>query len=288
MRSTALWLGSLGVAVVMVATAGFLAVVVWADNRALHRQIGDVQEERRVALGDLRESDQQRQKAEQSLILEREKTTRFQSELSALRAQPPAVVPPVEERRAVRARVYAGRQVLGDAWVIQGGTATNQTGAKAEPAVLLDESVLRGFMAVLARVQPAPAVPTEMTVNYNYPTHTPYSGWWPSWYVLPSTCSTNGPPAGGVPQDPPSTKPPPDGAPSGLLRPTQKPFLPNPSTWPIVTPPRTRQPVVSPLVNPPMSRPAPSQALARSPMVQPTAPVNRPNPGGSGRTLPGR
>jgi len=290
MKPTALWLASLGVAVVMLATAGFLALAAWADNRALQRQLGDVREERRAALGDLRESDQQRQTAEQALILEREKNARVQSELSALRAQPTAVAPPVEERRAVRARVYAGRQALGDAWVLQGGTASNQAGAKAESAVLLDESVLRGFMAALARAEPAPAAPTEMTVNYNYPTVTPYSGWWSAWYVLPSTCSTNGAPSGGVPQDPPSTTPPPNGDPNrpGLLRPTEKPFLPNPSPWPIVTPPRTRQPVARPVVNPTIAQPAPSQSLARSPMVQPSAPASVPSRGVTGRTMPGR
>ena len=292
----------------MAAAACFLALAAWTDNRALQREVAELQEQRRAALEGSRESDRHRQTAEAALALERDKAAQIQAELDGLRAQPAATVPaaPSEERRAVRARVYAGRQALGDAWVLQGGTATNEAGLKAEPAVLLDESILRVLRAAIARSEPAQAAPREVTVNYNYPAQTPYAGWYPTWFVLPPGGQTNGPPSDGVPQEPPSAQPPRDDAPSpsGIWRPTQKPFLPNPSAWPIATPPQAtrsvgrssvNQPVARPPATQPISRPQPMQPVARppttqpgarAPFIQPTPPVTMPGGGVPNRPRP--
>ena len=303
MKSSGLWLAMSGVAVVMAAAACFLALAAWTDNRALQREVAELQEQRRAALEGSHESDRQRQTAEAALALERDKAAQIEAELDAMRSQPAATVPaaPSEERRAVRARVYAGRQALGDAWVLQGGTATNEAGLKAEPAVLLDESILRVLRAAVARAEPVQVAPREVTVNYNYPAQTPYAGWHTTWF-LPSAGQTNGPPSDGVPQEPPSTAPGDDApSPSGIWRPTQKPFLPNPSTWPIATPPQAtrpvgrssvNQPVARPAATQPITRPQPMQPVARQPasqpgtrvpFVQPTSPVTMP-----GGVLPNR
>jgi hypothetical protein len=284
MKSLGLWLAMSGVAVVMAATACFLALAAWTDNRALQREIADLQQERRAAIEGSLESERHRRTAEEALTLEREQSVLMQAELAELRAQPSVTAPaaPLEERRAIRARVYAGRQALGDAWILQGGTATDEAGLRAAPAVLLDESILRVFRAAVARAEPVQAAPREVTVNYNYPAQTPHAGWYPTWYVLP-IAPTNGPPSDGAPQEPPSTTPPRDDSlsSSGIWRPTQQPFLPNPSPWPIATPPRATRSVAQPSVNQPsVSRPSVTQPIFRPPATQPVArpPAIQPRP----------
>ena len=285
MKSIGLWLAMSGVAVVMAATAFFLALVAWTDNRALQREIAGLQQERRAAIEGSLESKRHRQTAEEALTLEREQSIRMQAELAELRAQPSVTAPaaPLEERRAIRARVYAGRQALGDAWILQGGTATDESGLRAAPAVLLDESILRVFRAAVARAEPVQAAPREVTVNHNYPAQTPYAGWYPTWYVFPSPGHTNGPPSDAAPQEPPSSSPPPNDNTSspGIWRPTQQPFLPNPSSWPIATPPRATRPAVRPSVNQPaVTRPSVTQPAFRPPATQPVArpPATQPRP----------
>lgn len=282
MRISGTLLTILTVATMTIGAIAMVALVVWTDNRALQWQIADLREQRRAAIEDSRESERQRQSAEQSLALERERGARAEAELSALKAEHSAVgQETAEKQRAVRAQVYAGRQALGSAWLLPAGGATHRAGGNAEPVVLLDESVLRTLRTALAREVVTPPAPREVVVNHRYPTASPWSGWWPVWYVLDSS-STNVVHTNNVPQLPSKPKPPGDGGNTrdGIYRPTEKPFLPSPSPWPIVTPPRSqpfthagfaqnsaRQQVTT------TSRPATRPVLPR-----PTAPRSLPQP----------
>lgn len=268
MRISGPLLSILTVATMTIGAIAMVALVMWTDNRALQWQIADLREQRRAALEDSRESERQRQSAEQSLALERERGARIADELSALKAQQSAVSPETSEpQRAVRAQVYAGRQTLGYAWVLPAGGSTHRAGRNVEPVVLLDESVLRTFRTALAREVVTPPAPREVVVNHNYPTATPWSGWWPVWYVLDSS-STNVNHPNTVPQLPSKPKPPGDGGSTrdGIYRPTEKPFLPSPSPWPIVTPPR----------NQPFTRAALSQNSVSRQVTTTSRPATRP------------
>jgi hypothetical protein len=226
-----------------------LAGMVWLDNRQLEQRVDDLRAQHDATLRDLEGARQAEQSAQSALAAQGTTLATLQTEVTALRSQlEHASESTPSQRKAVRAQVYAGRQLLGDGWVFVGGAETNEAAA-----VSLDERVLRTLVERAAKEVAATETPREITVNHNY-ANSPYWGsYWPvawgGWSDYPP--STNRPPAGGI-SPPPSTLPPPSGGGSGaggIWRPTQRPFLPNPSPWPGVTPP-SRNPIPSPRVNP--------------------------------------
>ncbi len=152
-------------------------------------------------------------------------------------------------RRAVRAQVYAGQQQLGEGWVISGGADTN-----AGAVVALDGGVVQALVTRVAKqLESRQQAPREVTVNNHYGSGGYLDSWYPAgwvgWPFPPG--STNQPPSGGAPSLPPVNLPAANARSGnvGVWRPTQQPFMPNPSPWPGTTPMRA-SPQASPRVNP--------------------------------------
>jgi hypothetical protein len=241
--------GAVGGLVLVVAV---LAGMVWFDNRQLERRVDDLRDQHQAALSSLDNSRRAEQVAQAALDAQVASLKALESEMAALRSQVEEAAQVSEtERKALRAQVYAGRRLLGDGWVLVGGSGTNSAANGA--VVSVDERVLQNLVDAAAKEMAARDTPREVTVNHNYANSPYWSTWWPvGWVGRPShPSSTNRPPAGGI-GPPPSTPLPPldkDSGGVGIWRPTRKPFLPNPSPWPGTTPPRA-SPVRSPRVNP--------------------------------------
>jgi len=235
-----------GMAGTAAAMASLLAVVVWMDNRTIREEIVELRAQREAAVADAREADFRLREAEQALEAQRGEARALEVGVKRLREAGEAGANGSGERKAVRARVFVGNQAVGEAWVLQGG-GTNRLGVLAEPVVVLNQSVMPTLSALTARNAEASAPVREVTVNHNYADSTPWTTWWPATWVVSTPEGTNCPPSGGGGGVNPPSSPvrPPLVENRGIWRPTEKPFLPQPSPWPIVTPPRGRQ-VVSP------------------------------------------
>lgn len=232
--------------------AAVLACGIWFDNQELKRRCDALQSQHQAVLSKLDLAQRAEQTAQSALAAQTAAIKTLETEMAALRSQvDQSASASIPERRAVRAQVYAGRQVLGEGWVLVGGVGTN--GAPSGAVVSLDERLLKTLVEAAAKEIVAADRPREITVNHNYAENSPYwQTYWPvAWTGSPSRPpSTNRPPSGGI-TPPPTTLPPPNGNSGsiGIWRPKQTPFLPNPSPWPGVTPARS-SPAMSPRVNP--------------------------------------
>jgi hypothetical protein len=217
--------------------------MVWVDSQALRRQLDDVRAQRWAAIEASRVADEQRTANERLLMSERESRSMVQTELAQARAELAELGRAREaDRQARRVPVFVGRQSLGEAWMVPSVAGTNRAGAGGGAVVVLDELTVRQLTAGARReAARTEASMAAVTVNHNYGSYPAWGYGWPGyWWVAGNSGTNAAPPAGGG-QSPPAQRVLPDtrtGGSSGIWRPTEKPFLPSPSPWPIVTPPR--------------------------------------------------
>jgi hypothetical protein len=232
------------IAVVLAVTTLFQNVVLRGELKEL-RALAAVQEAARV------DEVQDGERIREELAAVQDRVKGLEKELEQARGRLAVVDELSGQRRAVRAQVYAGQQALGEGWVISGGANTN-SGA----VVALDGSVVQTLaMRVAKQLESRSAVQGDVTVNNHFGSGGYTDSWypvgWAGWPYRPGGSGTNRPPAGGAPTSPPVNLPVSNARSGnvGVWRPTQQPFLANPSPWPGTTPMRS-SPQVSPRVNP--------------------------------------
>jgi hypothetical protein len=219
------------------------------QNSGLRSELKQMREEAEVQKVARMDLVQEREAMREELVDVRGRVRDLERDLEQARVRLAAESGAAGQRRAVRAQVYAGRQQLGESWVIAGGADTN-----AGVVVTLDERVVRTLVTqVVKQMEAGQGVPREVTVNNNYMTGGYVDSWYPAgwvgWPFPPG--GTNQPPSGGAPALPPVNLPASNARSGnvGVWRPTQQPFMPNPSPWPGTTPMRA-SPQASARVNP--------------------------------------
>jgi hypothetical protein len=247
MKTISVWMTMAALAGGMVVVAGALLTAMFVDNLALRRQLDEMGQQRLAAIELSRAAEDRESELQVRFSTLRDEVAALEKQLSAVQAKyaDESTAETETGGRARRARVFAGRQPLGEGWLLPDRLGTNAA-ASDSAVVLLDEAFMRqlvGALTARANAQAEAAKPQSVTVNHHYSGYGG-TGWWPV-YWWGSFPATNEPPS----MDGGSTEPPsrvlPDSRTlvgSGIWRPTEKPFLPNPSTWPVVTPQRAAAP----------------------------------------------
>lgn len=236
----------------LVVVAVALTVVTVLENRELRSELRQAREEMRQAAQATRRLEDQRSSDLEALSAQRRQLQQLETEgATAGTAEETKEDPEVTSPRAFRVRTYAGGKYVGDSWMVPQPVPVSGTSSNIwQPTIVLDDAV-RAALTPAPSAATAPAAAPErdttrtVNVNYNYPN--PYYVTWP--YVWVSGGHQHPPPQRPLPASPPRPTP---QQPSPFLNtryflPTQKPFLPSPSTYPGMTPPQATPGGSSPL-----------------------------------------
>ncbi len=160
-----MWVGLVIVAV----TLGLVTAGVFLDNRELRREGRDLRVELDARSTEATELKTERSLIEQELRAQRERVEAMSVQLAELKLGSAAKEPTVPQQ-AFRVRAFLENQWVSQGWLVPGRATTNASGQLVyEPVVVLDPSARTALTAVR---EPAPAPPSSITVNHNYPTTT--------------------------------------------------------------------------------------------------------------------